>query len=369
MKVIWPLGQATVREVYDALRDRRTIAYTTVQTMMNILETKGHLKKEPGEKAQIYVPVRPQQTRRQIDGARIRQPRLRRLGAAAAGPPAEGKGPDRTRTPRAAEAARQGGRMTLCLSNLAAYSIQLAALVSRAARRDVAAALAHAAHVAPVLAGGAGDRPARCRSRNRAARSRPDCCESSSQFVTSSPHAGDRARRARRRRRARSCSLILSPRASSLRLLWLGIGLIRLRGSSPRAAPTPRSTRSTGELVARARRARRADDHRRARRAGHRRRARPSCWCRVACCRCRRRCSARSSAHELDAREAPRLAADDRRRILVRGAVVPPGRAHHRVAPLAGARDRGRRSDHPASRAIAAPTPRRCSPFRIRSRT
>ncbi|OFW37161.1 MAG: CopY family transcriptional regulator [Acidobacteria bacterium RIFCSPLOWO2_12_FULL_67_14b] len=61
MKVIWPLGQATVRDVYDDLRARRTIAYTTVQTMMNILETKGHLKKAPGEKAQTYAPVRPRQ--------------------------------------------------------------------------------------------------------------------------------------------------------------------------------------------------------------------------------------------------------------------------------------------------------------------
>ena len=61
MKIVWPLGRATVRDVYDTLHNRRTIAYTTVQTMMNILETKGHLKKEPGEKAQVYVPVRPQQ--------------------------------------------------------------------------------------------------------------------------------------------------------------------------------------------------------------------------------------------------------------------------------------------------------------------
>lgn len=60
MKVIWPLGRATVRQVYDALREQRIIAYTTVQTMMNILETKGHLRKEPGEKAQVYAPVRPQ---------------------------------------------------------------------------------------------------------------------------------------------------------------------------------------------------------------------------------------------------------------------------------------------------------------------
>ncbi len=62
MKVIWRRGPATVREVYEDLKSRRTIAYTSVQTMMNILEAKGHLKKEPGDKAQTYLPVRPQQT-------------------------------------------------------------------------------------------------------------------------------------------------------------------------------------------------------------------------------------------------------------------------------------------------------------------
>jgi BlaI family transcriptional regulator, penicillinase repressor len=61
MKLIWPRGRATVRDVYETLRSHRPIAYTTVQTMMNILEAKGHLRKEPGEKAQLYVPVRPQQ--------------------------------------------------------------------------------------------------------------------------------------------------------------------------------------------------------------------------------------------------------------------------------------------------------------------
>ena len=62
MKVIWRLGQATVRDVHGALQAHKTVAYTTVQTMMNILETKGHLRKQPGEKAQIYAPVRPQRT-------------------------------------------------------------------------------------------------------------------------------------------------------------------------------------------------------------------------------------------------------------------------------------------------------------------
>jgi predicted transcriptional regulator len=61
MKIIWPLGRATVRDIYERLREQRSVAYTTVQTMMNILEAKGHLKKKAGEKAQVYVPVRPQQ--------------------------------------------------------------------------------------------------------------------------------------------------------------------------------------------------------------------------------------------------------------------------------------------------------------------
>ena len=61
MKIIWPLGRATVRDVYDALREQRSIAYTTVQTMMNILEEKGHLSRHPSEKAHVYAPTRPQQ--------------------------------------------------------------------------------------------------------------------------------------------------------------------------------------------------------------------------------------------------------------------------------------------------------------------
>jgi len=61
MKVIWPAGQMTVREVYDQLRSRREIAYTTVQTMMNLLEAKGHLRKTAGPRAQSYAPTQPQQ--------------------------------------------------------------------------------------------------------------------------------------------------------------------------------------------------------------------------------------------------------------------------------------------------------------------
>lgn len=59
MKVVWALGPATVRDVYEALRRRRKVAYTTVMTMMNILEQKGHLKKKRGDKAYVYQAAKP----------------------------------------------------------------------------------------------------------------------------------------------------------------------------------------------------------------------------------------------------------------------------------------------------------------------
>ena len=40
MKVVWQRDQATVRDVYETLRERRQVAYTTVMTMMKILEDK-----------------------------------------------------------------------------------------------------------------------------------------------------------------------------------------------------------------------------------------------------------------------------------------------------------------------------------------
>ena len=59
LKVVWARGQATVREVFQDLSEQRKIAYTTVLTMMGILEQKGHLKKTAGARAYIYRPAQP----------------------------------------------------------------------------------------------------------------------------------------------------------------------------------------------------------------------------------------------------------------------------------------------------------------------
>jgi len=61
MKIVWDLGQATVRDVYEQLRTRRQVAYTTVMTMMRILERKGHLKVSRADRAYMYRPARPRQ--------------------------------------------------------------------------------------------------------------------------------------------------------------------------------------------------------------------------------------------------------------------------------------------------------------------
>src|SRR5687767_10187927 len=60
MKVVWQLGTATVREVYEELLKRRKIAYTTVMTMMGILEQKGRLTRTANDRAYVYKPSQPQ---------------------------------------------------------------------------------------------------------------------------------------------------------------------------------------------------------------------------------------------------------------------------------------------------------------------
>jgi predicted transcriptional regulator len=62
MKVVWQKGEATVRDVYEDLLERRKIAYTTVMTMLNVLETKGHLRKRQDDRAFVYRPTKPEAT-------------------------------------------------------------------------------------------------------------------------------------------------------------------------------------------------------------------------------------------------------------------------------------------------------------------
>ena len=69
MKIVWERPATTVRDVYEALLERRKVAYTTVMTMMKIMEHKGYLKKKQVDRAYVYRPAQP---KNRVVGAMVR---------------------------------------------------------------------------------------------------------------------------------------------------------------------------------------------------------------------------------------------------------------------------------------------------------
>ena len=68
MKVIWERGSATVKDVCTALCREKPTAYTTILTLMGILEHKGALTHLRSGRAYVYRPLlsRGQATRNQV---------------------------------------------------------------------------------------------------------------------------------------------------------------------------------------------------------------------------------------------------------------------------------------------------------------
>jgi len=54
MNMLWPLGEATVREIRDRLSPRRARAYTTIMTIMDRLARKGVVERRKSGRAYIY---------------------------------------------------------------------------------------------------------------------------------------------------------------------------------------------------------------------------------------------------------------------------------------------------------------------------
>ena len=55
LQVIWDQGPSTVREVMDILNKQRPRAYTTVMSLMNVMEEKGMLTSKPQGRAFVYT--------------------------------------------------------------------------------------------------------------------------------------------------------------------------------------------------------------------------------------------------------------------------------------------------------------------------
>ena len=65
-KIIWDLGEATVRQTCDALPKSRSLDFTTVQTYLARLETKGYLNSRKEGRVKVFRPkVRPKQVIRE----------------------------------------------------------------------------------------------------------------------------------------------------------------------------------------------------------------------------------------------------------------------------------------------------------------
>ena len=56
MTVLWETGPANVQTVQTRLTGRN-LAYTTVQTMLNVLHRKGRVKRQLKERAYLYRPI------------------------------------------------------------------------------------------------------------------------------------------------------------------------------------------------------------------------------------------------------------------------------------------------------------------------
>ncbi len=56
MKVLWEKGSATVHEVLEALPPKPPLAYTSVLTIIRILEKKEYVKHVKDRRAHVYIP-------------------------------------------------------------------------------------------------------------------------------------------------------------------------------------------------------------------------------------------------------------------------------------------------------------------------
>ena len=69
LTVLWSIGPATVRDVYEVIRRRRHAQYSTILKFMQIMAEKGLVRRDESERAHIYEPAKPREwTQRQLAG-------------------------------------------------------------------------------------------------------------------------------------------------------------------------------------------------------------------------------------------------------------------------------------------------------------
>ena len=69
LTVLWSIGPATVREVYNVISRRRTAQYSTVLKFMQIMTEKRLVRRDETERAHVYEAAKPREwTQQQLAG-------------------------------------------------------------------------------------------------------------------------------------------------------------------------------------------------------------------------------------------------------------------------------------------------------------
>jgi predicted transcriptional regulator len=69
LTVLWSIGPATVRDVYNVISRRRSAQYSTILKFMQIMTDKGLVRRNDSQRAHVYQAARPREwTQRQLAG-------------------------------------------------------------------------------------------------------------------------------------------------------------------------------------------------------------------------------------------------------------------------------------------------------------
>jgi BlaI family transcriptional regulator, penicillinase repressor len=69
LRVLWARGASTVREVHEALSEKKSLGYTSVLKLLQIMIAKGTVRRNETHRAHVYEACLPaEQTKRQIAG-------------------------------------------------------------------------------------------------------------------------------------------------------------------------------------------------------------------------------------------------------------------------------------------------------------
>src|SRR5215467_13733618 len=69
LTVLWSRGPSTVRDVHEAIAERKPTQYTTILKMLQIMAEKGLVRRDEKQRAHVYEASRPREwTQRQLAG-------------------------------------------------------------------------------------------------------------------------------------------------------------------------------------------------------------------------------------------------------------------------------------------------------------